>query len=881
MGNSNKPPISHLQSIQTLFLAAITLLIVVLSLPLLLSGVKIINDLTLQFGQEVLTEALQSLIEPINQRYQTLARVGLEDSVNHRKEIQEKGLVDLSTYRYKETGSVFVISSTEDITLSTDFLDSSSQDFTEFFATLKKAHAPLEYRGAGKARIGVATYYQPWNSYIGLAIDRDELFAPRNSFIRINLVVLAIVVVIAALFALAIHHLLVTPILRLTRFADQVSIGDLDAEIPGHFVLELATMKKDIMNMVSTLVSREEKYRAVFNAPSDAIFIHDASSGKIIEANQAMDEMYGYNQEEALTLDIGDLSSGIFPYTLTEAGKHLAIVTPTQPQRFEWHARRKNGELFWVDVALRSFRYGEKHCILAVVRDIEAQKNAILDLAAEKEQLAITLRSIGDGVITTDSQGFVVLINKVAESLTGWSQEEAAGRPLLDILHILNSKNDEMCPDPAQEVLKSGRHVELATLTVLVARDGTRRDIADSAAPIYNPSNEIVGVVIVFRDVTEKQRMEKELHKIRKLESVGILAGGIAHDFNNLLTAILGNINLARLSTQGDIPLDKLLSQAEKASLRAQNLTQQLLTFSKGGEPVRQTTDLCQIISDNATFILRGSSVDYQFNAPQDLWLVNIDPGQIGQVIQNIILNARQAMETEGGHIEIVAKNCQNCTENEVLADSCVHVTISDNGPGMPHDVLDRIFDPYFTTKDKGSGLGLAICHSIIKKHEGLLLAHSEVGKGTVFTLKLPVSQQDQAPSQAPHEKKAYQEALKILVMDDEEMLRNLAIQIFRALGHEAEAVADGATALVIYQQAMSQGAPFDLVLMDLTIPGGMGGKEAVAKILEIDGAAKVIVASGYSNDPVMANFRQYGFAGMLVKPFQMSDLEKVIAEIL
>ncbi len=880
MGNPNKP-ISRLQSIQTLFFAAITLLIVVLSLPLLGSGVKIINDLTRQFGHEILTEELQSLIAPINQRYQTLARVGLEDSVSHRQEIQKNGLATLSLYRYKETGSAFVISSTADITLSTDFLDSSNEDFSHFFSTLNKKQSFLEYRVDRQTRIGVATYYQPWDSYIGLAMDRDELFAPRNNFIRINLVVLVIVVIVAIIFALAIHHFVITPILLLTRFAGLVSRGDLDAEIPGRFVLELSTMKKDIMDMVSTLVSREEKYRAVFNAPADAIFIHDADSGKIIEVNHAVEEMYGYRQEEALSLDIGDLSSGIFPYTLAEAGKHIANVTPTQPQRFEWHARRKNGELFWVDVALRAFRFGEERCILAVVRDIEAQKNAALDLAAEKEQLAITLRSIGDGVITTDSQGLVVLINKVAERLTGWTQDEAAGRPLLDILHMLNAKNDVISQDPAQEVLKSGQYVELAPLTVLVARDGSRRDIAESAAPIYNPSNEIVGVVIVFRDVTEKQRMEKELHKVKRLESVGILAGGIAHDFNNILTAILGNINLARLSTKGDIPLDKLLSQAEKASLRAQSLTQQLLTFSKGGEPVKQTTDLCQIISENADFILRGSSVDYQFDAPQDLWQVNIDPGQIGQVIQNVILNARQAMETQGGHIEIVAKNCQHCTENEVLADSCVHVTISDNGPGMPLDVLDRIFDPYFTTKAKGSGLGLAICHSIIKKHEGILLAHSEVGKGTFFTLKLPVSQHDLAPFPAPHEKKTSQEALKILVMDDEEMIRSIAIEFFRALGHEAEAVADGAAALASYQQSMSQGAPFDLVLMDLTIPGGMGGKEAMAKIREIDGEAKGIVASGYSNDPVMANFKEYGFAGMLVKPFQMSDLEKVISEIL
>ncbi len=875
------PLLYRFKSIQHLFLAAIILLIAVLSLPLLFSGVKIINDLTLQFSREILTQELQSQIKPINLRYQTLARVGLEDSQSHGQEIRESAYETLRLYRYKDSGSIFVIDSKGTIHISSDFTDSASADFTSLFSALGQTPATIEYSVAGQERIGVVDFYQPWDCYIGLAMDRDELFAPRNLFVQINLIVLGVVLVIAGLFALAIHNFVITPILRLTRFADLVSNGNLDAEIPGYFTLELATMKEDIMRMVATLVSRQEKYRAVFNAPSDAIFIHEANTGQILEVNQAVTEMYGYTQSEALSLNIGNFSSGIHPYTLEEAAKRVALVQQTGHQRFEWQARRKSGELFWVDVSLRSFSFGHTLGVLAVVRDIEAQKKAALELAAEKEQLAITLRSIGDGVVTTDDRARVILVNRVAEQLTGWSQDEAAGRPLSEVLNLICSMSGDPCPDPAREVLNSGRQIELANHTMLIAKDGSRKNIADSAAPIYNPASDVVGVVLVFRDITEKQRMEQELSKVKKLESIGILAGGIAHDFNNLLAAILGNISLARTKPEVDTSLDELLSEAEKASLRAKHLTQQLLTFSKGGEPIRQTADLGEIIRDNATFVLRGSHVGFEFNIPADLWQVDIDPGQIGQVIQNIVLNARQAMSDTGGLIEITAHNCRDCSENEVPSATCVHVTISDNGPGMSPELLEQIFDPYFTTKQEGSGLGLAICHSIIKKHDGVLRAQSEIGRGTTFTFKLPVATKANPQSEEASAKKNSHHSLKILVMDDEEMLRTLAIQLFIALGHDAHAVPGGAEALAAYQQAMEQGSPFDLVIMDLTIPGGMGGQEAVGKILEIDATAKIIVASGYSNDPVMANYKDYGFVAMLVKPYRLQDLEKVIDTIL
>lgn len=864
------------KSIRSLFLAAIILLIATVSLPLLVSGVKIINSITYQFGLENLHDKMQSCLEPINQRYQTLARVGLEDSRSHRQEIKDEAYTFLQNYQYKKTGSIFVVSREGDLIIPADLPDSTSADYRLFMDKLEPDIDTIEYKVEKRKRIGVVHYYQPWQSYIGLAMDRRELFAPRDLFVKINVIVLAVVLAIAALFTLAIHLLLIRPIIRLSHFADQLSNGDLQARVRGRFILELATMKEDIIRMVATLISREEKYRAVFNAPGDAIFIQDAGTGKILEANNTVAEMYGYDPRGILQLTVGDISAGYHPYTMEEAAKRVARVESRRPQRFEWHARRRNGELFWVDVSLRGFDFGGRHCVLAVVRDIETQKEAARELAAEKEQLAITLRSIGEGVITTDDRGSVILVNRVAEDLTGWSQTEAAGRPLVDIFKTINTETGKLSPDPSTAVLRKGIQIELPHDTMLVARDGTRRHISASTAPIRNLTSEVVGVVLVFRDISEKLRMEQEILKIKKLESVGVLAGGIAHDFNNLLAAILGNINLARLQRNDHAHVDQLLTEAEKACIRSRNLTQQLLTFSKGGEPVCQPSDLVEIIRDNAGFVLRGTPIALSFNPPPDLWPVEIDPGQIGQVIQNIVLNARQAMQKQGDLIEIEADNCR---EPDFSSD-CVRITIRDNGPGMEQPLLDKIFDPYFTTKEKGSGLGLAICHSIIKKHGGIIQVSSEAGQGTVFTLKLPAGRPEHCRPTTPMERPAGPSRLKVLIMDDEEMIRSLAMEIFTALGHDPHTTSDGAAALAAYAEAMTRGTPFDLVIMDLTIPGGMGGREAVDKILAIDPTARVVVASGYSNDPVMAHYRDHGFVAMLVKPFRIVDLEKIIAEI-
>ncbi|TKB06381.1 PAS domain-containing sensor histidine kinase [Desulforhopalus sp. IMCC35007] len=382
-------------------------------------------------------------------------------------------------------------------------------------------------------------------------------------------------------------------------------------------------------------------------------------------------------------------------------------------------------------------------------------------------------------------------------------------------------------------------------------------------------------------DISDRKRAEEDLLKLHKLESVGVLAGGIAHDFNNILVSILGNINLARLDSQLTPETQKLLIEAEKASFRAKGLTQQLLTFSKGGEPIKEAASLKEVVQDSAEFILHGEKSIAKYEFVDDLWLVEIDKGQISQVVQNIILNANQAMP-DGGTIEIV---CENYTQKEqastisLRAGNYIKLSIKDCGVGIPANILGRIFDPYFSTKQEGSGLGLAITFSIIKKHNGHIQVESTSACGTIFTIFLPASTQTHQEAQKEKIIDTDPAKIKVMVMDDEEMVRNMSQAMLTSMGHETVLAKDGGEAVSLYKQAMESDSPIDLTIMDLTISGGMGGKESVKAILSLDKKAKVIVSSGYSTDPIMSSHHEYGFCGALVKPYQLHELVRAIKE--
>jgi len=501
------------------------------------------------------------------------------------------------------------------------------------------------------------------------------------------------------------------------------------------------------------------------------------------------------------------------------------------------------------------------------------------ELVAEKERLVVTLRSIGDGVISTDIGGRVTLINKAAERLTGWEQYEAVGRPLAEIFRLLDSKTRSPSESPVAKVLRTGQVTRLSGQMLLIARNGVEREVADSAAPIRNEHSEMVGVVLVFRDETEKNRMVEDRLKVKKLESVGMLAGGIAHDFNNILAAILGNIDLALRLPSGDKGIISLLESAKQASQRASKLTGQLLTFARGGEPVRQLAAIGEVIRDSAEFILRGSNVRSDCQIAEDLWPVRVDPGQISQVIQNIILNAAHAMP-DGGVVEISCHNVPG-EEGEEEGRDYVSIVICDHGVGIPPQLLDSIFDPYFTTKEKGHGLGLAVTYAIVAKHGGRIAVESEAGEGTTFTVFLPASPREKISAEPVVRVQNARRQARIMVMDDDEMVISLAQSILNYLGYTVVPAADGQEALRLYREYQDADTPIDLVILDLTIPGAMGGKETLRELLALDPQVKAIVASGYSNDPVMANCREYGFVGMLSKPFTVRELSLEIDRVL
>ena len=751
--------------------------------------------------------------------------------------------------------------------------------------------------------LAATRYIEDLNWGIVVKIDREEAFAPLESmrYLLYTLLTGAIFLTIFISFYLA--RSITRPISKLTKIAENISGDNFEEKAEESHKNEIGLLAAAFNTMTEKLISTrrllekkntdlltvnqqlqagEERYREIYNAPSDAIFIHDADSGNILDVNQGMLEMFGYTYEEALRLDLSIISSRTPPFTDTEATIKINAAVQQGSQRFEWQARKKDDAVFWAEVSLKYIEFSGHRYVIAVVRDINERKKTEQALENEKERLAVTLRSIGDGVITTDTTGNVVLMNRIAEDLTGWGSPEATGRPLDEVFHIVNNQTREICENPITKVISSGQITGLADDTILIAKNGSEKSIGDSGAPILDAKNNIIGGVLVFRDITQTRRMVKEAMKARKLESVGVLAGGIAHDFNNILAAILGNINLALNKLEPHEPIHALLTEAEKASIRAKNLTQQLLTFAKGGEPVRTTTSISEIITDSSSFILRGSNVRCDTSFAPDLMQVDVDPGQISQVIQNIIINATHAMP-QGGVIDI---RCKNLTEHKkkpssLRGDKYIMISIKDHGTGIPHTIIDKIFDPYFSTKQEGSGLGLAICHSIIMQHEGDITVSSKPGAGTEFSIFLPQSRTKSSIIPQKEPVRPMHGHGKIMIMDDDEMIRTLAEAMLTHLGYSYELTASGEEAVETYKKGLASGNQCDLIIMDLTIPGGMGGAQAIKAIRALNPDAKVLVSSGYSNDPIMAHYTDYGFCGAITKPYKIEDFNTAIQKVL
>lgn len=484
------------------------------------------------------------------------------------------------------------------------------------------------------------------------------------------------------------------------------------------------------------------------------------------------------------------------------------------------------------------------------------------------------------GILFVNFDRVVQRVNPEVERITGYSRAELIGhttRKLFKSEEIYLREGEKNYP-----VLR--KHGFCQTTVDIQTRNGERRTCYWRGKVIAGDDG-VDGVVWSLEDISRRLQMEEELLKVKKLESIGVLAGGIAHDFNNLLLAIIGNISLAKRITGEDSEIFDLLNSAFKASERAKDLTAKLLTFSSGGEPVKLTESLPSLLEESTTFVLSGSNVKCVFEYPDDLWPVKMDRAQINQVIQNLVLNADQAMP-DGGTVTITCDNVllQAGQVHGLGKGRYVRVSVQDQGAGISSEIIDKIFDPYFSTKEKdsnkGSGLGLSIVHSIISKHGGTILVDSSQHKGSTFTIYLP-AMNGNAPVVASEEEKITAGRGRILVMDDENMIREVVCSMLTHLGYEAIEAVDGNEAISIYRESLEQGIDFDAVIMDLTIPGGMGGVEATRRLLLIDPQARVIVSSGYSHDPVLDNYKSFGFCNIVKKPYKLPDLSRVLIETL
>jgi|Deesub1362A_J573_1020465.scaffolds.fasta_scaffold00199_51 PAS domain S-box-containing protein len=541
-------------------------------------------------------------------------------------------------------------------------------------------------------------------------------------------------------------------------------------------------------------------------------------------------------------------------------------------------------------------------------------------LESSEERFRSVAQSANDAIISADSQGNIIFWNQGAENIFGYSTEEAVGKSLTFIMPERFREShqkgiDKMVLTGESKVI--GKSVELVGLRkdgnefplelslaswktkegvffTGIVRDITERRQAEEELVKHREQLEqlvdertaelMSAVELLHEEITERKRVEEELLRAQKLESLGILAGGIAHDFNNVLTAILNNIYIAKMLVGPESEVFKRLGRAEKAALRAQTLTRQLLTFSRGGTPVKRAASIKELIEETTDFALRGSNVKCEYSFSEDLWPVEIDEGQISQVISNLVINAQQAMP-DGGVIKMYAGNVivNDGDVPSLRRGRYIKLSIKDTGVGIPEKHLPKIFDPFFTTKREGSGLGLATTYSIIKKHDGHITVESEVGSGTTFDIYLPASQRRLLTGRLEKGKPFKNDIRKtrILVMDDEPDIRESLSAALNFFGYEVDFAGDGAEAIDLYRKAKNSNHPFDAVVMDLTIPGGMGGVEAIKKLIQIDPNVKAIASSGYANDPIMSEFKNFGFKGVITKPYRVEELGRLLHEII
>ena len=501
--------------------------------------------------------------------------------------------------------------------------------------------------------------------------------------------------------------------------------------------------------------------------------------------------------------------------------------------------------------------------------DITERRQMLESLRESERRYRILFEKSPLAMVSFDTTGTIVDCNEKFIDMMGSSREKLIG------FSSATKSSPEMRRTIATALSGRTTYYEDAYVSVTGGKSSYLRGFFSPVTPGRTPTE----VIAILEDITERKRDEEERQKLEKLSSLGVLAGGIAHDFNNILTGIMGNISFVEKLLDDDHHGRQPLREAVAAAKKAGELARRLLTFAKGGEPDRKVLHLDPLLHDAVSLSLGGAKVRAAINLPPDLRAVRADAGQLGQVINNLIINACQAMP-DGGVLTISGGNERLAEGNlpGLAVGDYVRLEFHDQGCGIPQEHLAKIFDPYFSTKAGGTGLGLAAAYSIVKRHQGSIEARSQVGQGATFILHLPAEGGETPLRDGATAAAGAVAGGRILVMDDDRMIRDLTTAMLRHLGYEVTCCGDGEEAIALYQEAASQGSPFRAVILDLTIPGGMGGKEAAQRLLALDLKAWLIVSSGYSNDPIMADHRAFGFRAAIAKPYTMEEFQAVLS---
>jgi PAS domain S-box-containing protein len=603
-------------------------------------------------------------------------------------------------------------------------------------------------------------------------------------------------------------------------------------------------------------------YKTLADATFEGIAITE--QGRFVDFNKRLTQILGYEHSELIGMEVADT---LLP---EERDRVLVYIMTRLESRMEHVMLRKDGSRRFVEAHGKSIEQNGRNLRLTAVRDITDRKEMEQALQTSEELFRTLCNSAPIGIFRSDCEGHINYINPHGEKIFQLSAAEILGQGWLRVVH----PEDRETKGKIWLETVAARHScsqEYRLLTPM----GKTVLIRTQASPIMDQAGNCLGYVGVVEDITERRQAIQDKTRTQKLESLGVLAGGIAHDFNNILTAILGNISLARIQFQDPDKVKQRLIEAENAAVRAKDLTQQLLTFARGGEPVKKTLKVENLLRETAIFACHGSAVKCDFVLADKLWLVEADEGQLSQVINNLVINAVHAMP-DGGIVTIRAEN----DGSKLAGKRSVKISVSDSGTGIPDDQYQKIFDPYFTTKQNGSGLGLATCFSIIKKHDGIITFQSSVGKGTTFYVYLPALGPGNEVAHDTEIELEHGSGL-ILVMDDEEAVTDIARAMLETLGYTVECTKNGADTVDLYKKRKEEGKPFSAVIMDLTVPGGMGGKEAIKLLLKIDPTIKAIVSSGYSTDPIMSNFLEYGFTAVLKKPYRLQEMSILLQNCL